>query len=171
MSDTPTSSQTKSPALSQSSAAPSASSISHTPTIEGPESAKPRSSRALLERLGNPHLRQPRVRKVCSSIHSIVQQANCFEVSATQSNGVTNGIKNIIAEDADESIYHLPSGLQDLLQSFEATQRRVSNAPSQSSQRMLASSLSSHPDMLDVSAPRNTSPRSDLIRLCIILKN
>lgn len=61
-------------------------------------------------------------------------------------------------EDLDESVYHLPSGLQDLLQSFEATQRRVSNAPTQSSQRMLAASQANALDMLDIAAPRSTRP-------------
>lgn len=75
-----------------------------------------------------------------------------------QSNGVTNGTKTDLAE--DESVYHLPSGLQDLLQSFEATQRRVSNAPSHSSQRMLNSSLATCPDMLDVGAPRSYKPQT-----------
>jgi CCR4-NOT transcription complex subunit 3 len=78
-----------------------------------------------------------------------------------QSNGITNGIKNAVPEE-DESIYHLPSGLQDLLQSFEATQRRVTSAPSQSSQRMLASSLNSCPDTIDVGAPRNYKPKNPI---------
>ena len=43
--DTPSSAQTKSPALSQSSAVPSASSASQPPTVERPDSAKPSASR------------------------------------------------------------------------------------------------------------------------------
>ena len=71
-----------------------------------------------------------------------------------------NGVKSAIAEDFDESVYHLPSGLQDLLQSFEATQRRVTMVPSQSSQRMLASSRDSCPDMLDATGPRRYKPEN-----------
>jgi CCR4-NOT transcription complex subunit 3 len=67
---------------------------------------------------------------------------------------------NIIpTEDADESIYHLPSGLQDLLQVFQATtQKRVSGTPSASTQRMLAASLNTAPDVLDLAAPRSHKP-------------
>lgn len=75
-----------------------------------------------------------------------------------RANGVTNGVKSETAEDDTESIYHLPSGLQDLLQSFEATQRRVTLAPSQSSQRMLAASHATAPDSLDAEKPRYYKP-------------
>lgn len=71
-----------------------------------------------------------------------------------------NGIKSILTEEEDESIYHLPSGLQDLLQSFDATQRRVTSAPSQSSQRMLAASHDSSPSILDVGGPRHYKPEN-----------
>ena len=85
--------------------------------------------------------------------------ANTYEAAPVQTNGVTNGVKSAAPEE-DESIYHLPSGLQDLLQSFEATQRRVTNAPSQSSQRMLAASLTTSPDAIDVGSPRNYKPKN-----------
>jgi CCR4-NOT transcription complex subunit 3 len=81
------------------------------------------------------------------------------QAAPSQPNSVTNGVKNVVAKE-DESIYHLPSGLQDLLQSFEATQRRVSNAPSQSSQRMLEASHANSPSMLDVGGPRNYRPET-----------
>src|ERR1700760_2574175 len=77
-----------------------------------------------------------------------------------QTNGTPNGTKPATIEDADESIYHLPSGLQDLLQSFEATQRRVTNTPSQSSQRMLTSSFSTSPDPLDATSLRSQKPKN-----------
>ena len=60
-------------------------------------------------------------------------------------------------------MYHLPSGLQDLLSSFEATQRKVSNASSQSAQRMLTASLSSNPAITDIAAPRNYKPENRFI--------
>lgn len=71
-----------------------------------------------------------------------------------QANGVANGVKAPPVEE-DESIYHLPSGLQDLLQSFEATQRRGTNPPSQSTQRMLNASHDNSPTLADVGGPRN----------------
>jgi CCR4-NOT transcription complex subunit 3 len=77
-----------------------------------------------------------------------------------QSNGVSNGVKPIVSEE-DESVYHLPASLQDLLQAFEATHQNVKSTPSQSSQasqRMLAASFNTSPDMIDVGTPRNYRP-------------
>ncbi|KHJ34558.1 putative ccr4-not transcription subunit 3 [Erysiphe necator] len=67
-----------------------------------------------------------------------------------------------IARELDESIFYLPSGLQDLLQSFEATQRRVSNTISQSSKRMLALSLNSCPETLDSLSPQYLRPQNPI---------
>ena len=54
-----------------------------------------------------------------------------------QTNGFLNGAKDSNSEELEESIYHLPPGMQDLLQSFEATQQRVCSSSSQANQRML----------------------------------
>ncbi|KAG9239614.1 Not1 N-terminal domain, CCR4-Not complex component-domain-containing protein [Amylocarpus encephaloides] len=79
--------------------------------------------------------------------------------ASAKSNGITNGVKSAPPpEDPDESIYHLPAGLQDLLQAFEATHQNVKAAPTQASQRMLAASFTTSPDMLDVGTPRNYKP-------------
>jgi CCR4-NOT transcription complex subunit 3 len=58
----------------------------------------------------------------------------------------------------DESIFHLPSGLQDLIQSFEATKSRSQLAPSPSVQRLLAASHATCPDFLDAEKPRHYRP-------------
>lgn len=58
----------------------------------------------------------------------------------------------------DESIFHLPSGLQDLIQSFEATKSRVQFAPSPSVQRLLSTSHATCPDFLDAEKPRHYRP-------------
>lgn len=58
----------------------------------------------------------------------------------------------------DESIFHLPSGLQDLIQSFEATKSRSQFAPSPSVQRLLSASHSTCPDFLDAEKPRHYRP-------------
>lgn len=72
-----------------------------------------------------------------------------------RTNGVSNGTKAPVAEDQEESIFHLPAGLQDLVESFEATvSRSQRDQSSPSSQRMLAASLSSAPEILDMGAPR-----------------
>lgn len=66
------------------------------------------------------------------------------------------GIQRGIEE--DESIYHLPSGLQDLIQSFEATKSRAPSAPSPSVQRLLSASHGSRPASVDAEKPRHYRP-------------
>lgn len=58
----------------------------------------------------------------------------------------------------DESIYHLPSGLQDLVQSFEVTKRRAPSAPTASAKRLLAASNATCPEFLDAEKPRHYRP-------------
>ncbi|KAI1650150.1 Not1 N-terminal domain, CCR4-Not complex component-domain-containing protein [Daldinia loculata] len=58
---------------------------------------------------------------------------------ATQSNGIANGIKPI-EEKEEESIYHLPASLQDLVESFEVTKKRSLPVNSPSHLRMMAAS-------------------------------
>ena len=63
-------------------------------------------------------------------------------------------------QEEDESVYHLPASLQDLLQSFEITKSRVSSADSLSVQRLLAASHTSRPDYLDAEKPRHYRPET-----------
>lgn len=60
----------------------------------------------------------------------------------------------------DESIYHLPPGLQDLVQSFEATKSRAPTTPSPSVQRLLSASHATCPDFLDAEKPRHYRPHT-----------
>lgn len=60
----------------------------------------------------------------------------------------------------DESIYHLPPGLQDLVQSFEATKSRAPTTPSPSVQRLLSASHATCPDFLDAEKPRHYRPQT-----------
>jgi CCR4-NOT transcription complex subunit 3 len=60
-------------------------------------------------------------------------------------------------EDGEESIYHLPPGLQDLLDSFETTKSRVSQPPSQLS-RILQASQETCPEPLDADRPQHYRP-------------
>ena len=62
--------------------------------------------------------------------------------------------------DEDESIYHLPPGLQDLIQSFEATKSRASSPSSPSIQRLLGASHATCPDYLDAERPRHYRPQT-----------
>lgn len=61
-------------------------------------------------------------------------------------------------EEEAESVYHLPPGLQDLLQSFEATKSRAPASDSHSVQRLLAASHANRPDYLDAEKPRHYRP-------------
>lgn len=63
-------------------------------------------------------------------------------------------------QDEDESIYFLPPGLQDLIQSFEATKSRSSSNPSPSVQRLLGASHATCPDYLDAERPRHYRPQT-----------
>ncbi|KAI4171880.1 MAG: hypothetical protein LQ343_003957 [Gyalolechia ehrenbergii] len=62
--------------------------------------------------------------------------------------------------DEDESIYHLPPGLHDLLQSFEATKSRASSTSSPSIQRLLGASHATCPEYLDAERPRHYRPQT-----------
>ncbi|KAK3349456.1 Not1 N-terminal domain, CCR4-Not complex component-domain-containing protein [Lasiosphaeria hispida] len=80
-------------------------------------------------------------------------------VSKGQTNGVTNGIKPIEeVEEEEESIYHLPSSLQDLVESFEVTKKRPAPLGAASTLRMQTLSETSKPDALDAEAPRSYHP-------------
>ena len=61
-------------------------------------------------------------------------------------------------QEEDESVYHLPASLQDLLQSFEITKSRAPTSDPPSIQRMLVASHDSRPDYLDAEKPRHYRP-------------
>ncbi|KAL9021567.1 MAG: hypothetical protein Q9185_001215 [Variospora sp. 1 TL-2023] len=63
-------------------------------------------------------------------------------------------------QDEEESVYYLPPGLQDLIQSFEATKSRASSTPSPSVQRLLGASHATCPDYLDAERPRHYRPQT-----------
>jgi len=57
-----------------------------------------------------------------------------------------------------ESVYYLPPGLHDLLQSFEITKSRVPASDSPSVHRLLVASHANRPDYLDAEKPRHYRP-------------
>lgn len=81
---------------------------------------------------------------------------------APQSNGVANGIKPIEEEKEEESIYHLPASLQDLVESFEVTKKRSLPVNSPSHLRMMAASQANLNmlDTYDSEPPRTYRPDS-----------
>ncbi|KAI8930858.1 hypothetical protein NX059_011875 [Plenodomus lindquistii] len=72
---------------------------------------------------------------------------------------LTNGESH--AEEEDESVYHLPSSLQDLIDSFEATKNDINASVSKPpDERMLAQSMATAPDSADTDAPRHYRPQN-----------
>lgn len=130
--------QSRSPAPSQSSqgqSGPSAGSIPPTPVVEKVEST--RSARS-------------------SKAAGKAPKSSSKQASASKK---SNGISQAETQD-DVSHYHLPSELEDLVQSFNINQSRVGMPPSQSSHRMLATSHLSCPDSTDAEQPRHYKPKT-----------
>lgn len=82
------------------------------------------------------------------------------ETPAAKEQATTNGEPAKGDRGVEESIYHLPPGLQDLIQSFEVTKTRASTNPSPSIQRLLAASFNTCPEPLDAEKPRHYKPQN-----------
>lgn len=74
------------------------------------------------------------------------------EAPTTNGNPPTDG-------EREEAIFHLPPGLQDLIQSFDVTKERAGTNPSPAIQRLLASSLTTCPEPGDAEKPRHYKPQ------------
>jgi CCR4-NOT transcription complex subunit 3 len=72
-----------------------------------------------------------------------------------QPNGTANGIKPIAEVPEEESIYHLPSSLQDLVESFEAAKKHPPSHAALSTMRLMDASQANCPDQLDADMPRS----------------
>jgi len=71
----------------------------------------------------------------------------------------TNGVHHQQSE-TDESIFHLPSSLQDLMDSYEAIKQSPLPTTSSEHQRLLAASFASRPDTFDAERPRHYKPQN-----------
>ncbi|KAF2707876.1 CCR4-NOT transcription complex [Pleomassaria siparia CBS 279.74] len=73
---------------------------------------------------------------------------------------LTNGESHADDEE-EESVYHLPSSLQDLLDSFQATKNDITASSTKPpDERTLATSMSTAPDSADTEAPRHYRPQN-----------
>ncbi|KHN96524.1 CCR4-NOT transcription complex [Metarhizium album ARSEF 1941] len=97
---------------------------------------------------------KPSKKKAAGKQPAVAQHADS---STVQANGATNGIKPIV-EEPEESIYHLPSSLQDLVDSYEASRKRPMHPSSQPTLRLMAASQAALPDVVDADVPRNYRP-------------
>ena len=111
------------------------------------------------------HSRTPSATKIPPSTQSQPEETPLPAPAETQSNPTrvkpsiteqTNGEPPTLEE--AESVYHLPPGLQDLLQSFEVTKNRAPAYDSPSVQRLLAASHANCPNYMDAEKPRHYRP-------------
>ncbi|KAH9900198.1 Not1 N-terminal domain, CCR4-Not complex component-domain-containing protein [Xylariomycetidae sp. FL2044] len=81
-------------------------------------------------------------------------------LKAHQANGISNGIKPIEEEKEEESYYHLPASLQDLVDSYEVTKKRSLPVSTPSHLRMMTASQSNLNllDTVDAEPPRTYKP-------------
>ncbi|KAI9813293.1 MAG: general negative regulator of transcription subunit 5 [Pycnora praestabilis] len=154
--------QTRSPALSHSSVAVSSSvtnSVPQTPALEKVENLPVRvrqsSSSANSEKAAEvrSHEQEQKQKRGITPQHEIAQ----FDTLETNGDSLPDTDADV---DSDESIYHLPPGLQDLIQSFETTKSRVTQTPTQSVHRLLAASHLTCPGSLDAEKPHHYKPQT-----------
>ncbi|KAF2654430.1 CCR4-NOT transcription complex [Lophiostoma macrostomum CBS 122681] len=82
------------------------------------------------------------------------------EESTSATPPLTNG-ESHAEDEEEESVYHLPASLQDLLDTFEATKNDISASASKPpDERLLAASMSTAPDSADTEAPRHYRPQN-----------
>ena len=140
---------TKSPAPSHTSAAaPStgAGSIPPTPAVEKLEGL---SRAASSDDAGRASTRKP-----------LGPEKSEEDESQSTTPPLTNG-ESRADEEEDESIYHLPSSLQDLLESFEATKSDITASSCKPpDERMLAASMATMPESVDAEAPKHYRPQN-----------
>ena len=124
-------------------------SIPPTPALEKSETVQPARSKQVQQTLpvpqevkeGSPEPDQPRTPH---------DQPGASNVGTTDAGPQIQG--------EEESIYHLPPGLQDLIQSFEITKSRTADPTSQPVQRLLAASHATCPTAFDAEKPRHYKP-------------
>jgi len=86
-----------------------------------------------------------------------VVEASPEEVVEPATPALTNGDTHSEVED-EESIYHLPSSLADLLESFESTKNATEALSDPTSQRLFAAGYQQAPEAADAERPRHYRP-------------
>ena len=94
-----------------------------------------------------------------STTSSMAQASASAPVAASVTASLTQRVdRDPVHVAEDEPVYHLPSGLQDLIQCFEITKTRAPAPDSVPVQRLLAASYTTRPDYLDAEKPRHYRP-------------
>ena len=84
--------------------------------------------------------------------------SGAFDAPQPSTPALTNGDTH--SEVEEEPIYHLPSGLSDLLESFEATRSAALDYPNNANaQRLFAASAASLPEPIDSARPNHYRPQ------------
>ncbi|KEY72094.1 hypothetical protein S7711_00110 [Stachybotrys chartarum IBT 7711] len=85
-------------------------------------------------------------------------ESSSSKAPQTNGNGMANGIKPIEERPEEESIYHLPASLQDLVESYDTSRKRPPPPSAQSTLRMMAASQANCPETHDADIPRTYRP-------------
>ncbi|KAM0624374.1 hypothetical protein ACHAQG_003708 [Verticillium nonalfalfae] len=87
----------------------------------------------------------------------LAEQAEAEARTTARANGTAHS-KTTQEDHEEESIYHLPASLQDLVESFEVTRKKPASLSSPATLRMLQTSQATCPDPLDSEVPRTYRP-------------
>lgn len=90
-------------------------------------------------------------------------QLQAQQMQHSQEQPMQNGNTAEEEAKADESIFHLPPGLQDLMHSFDATKARTSAPQSAAVQRLLIASHNNCPEPGDAEKPRHYRPETPYV--------
>ncbi|OCK79157.1 hypothetical protein K432DRAFT_426748 [Lepidopterella palustris CBS 459.81] len=143
---------TKSPAPSHASAAAPSAGTGSIPPTPAMERAEGLSRATSSEDAG----------QASSSRNASVPEKAEEDESGSTTPPLTNGESHADADDEEEeSIYHLPSSLQDLIESLEATKNNITASSSKPpDEHLLLASMNTAPDAADAEAPRHYRPQN-----------
>lgn len=107
-----------------------------------------------------PSTPKPESLKPIPSRSAVKTSSGPAETSGLHTNGVSNGLKAATELVEDESIYHLPSSLGDLVECWEVTKTNAQAPTTPSTQRMVAISRETCPDVVDAEPIKTHRPES-----------
>lgn len=131
-------------AVSAKSPAPSHSSIAAASTVASSVPPTP-----ALEKAERTTSQAPRTSTADVSSRLADSSRAALPDSTPQSEAQVNGESLVAQEEEEESIYHLPASLQDLIESFEAVKSRAATGSRQLDQLHLEQSYATQPDAMD----------------------
>ncbi|ATY65554.1 CCR4-NOT transcription complex, subunit 3 [Cordyceps militaris CM01] len=104
--------------------------------------------------------RGPKKSKVVGKQPAVAAEAK--EVPPATNGATLNGAKSkgLAHVPEEESIYHLPASLQDLVESYETAKKHPPSQSAPSTQRLMEASHANCPDQLDADVPRTYFPEN-----------